>query len=63
MFDFLTDLVGASSWTYLLVFGVAALDAVLPFVPSETIVIAAGVLAASHDLDIALVLSPLRPAP
>jgi membrane protein DedA with SNARE-associated domain len=40
----LVDLVTSSSWTYLLLFGLAAGDAVLPVLPSETALIAAGIL-------------------
>ncbi len=37
-------------WAYAVVFGLAALDAVVPVVPSESTAIAAGVLAGSGDL-------------
>ncbi len=53
MLDALLDLVSASPWTYVFVFAIAALDAVLPIVPAETAVIAAGVLAAGGELQIA----------
>jgi membrane-associated protein len=53
----LTTLVSGSPWTYAVVLAVAALDALFPLVPSETMAIAAGVLAGSGDLDIALVIS------
>lgn len=52
----LTDLISGSPWTYAYLVLVAALDAVFPLVPSETSVIAAGVLAASGDLNVGLVL-------
>jgi membrane-associated protein len=55
MFDSLVQLVSGSPWTYALVLGVAALDAVFPLVPSETTAIAAGVLAGIGELSIALV--------
>jgi membrane protein DedA with SNARE-associated domain len=55
VFQSLVDLVTASDWTYLVLFAVAALDAVFPVVPSETAVITAGVLAASGRLDLSLV--------
>ena len=45
VFDWLTQL-QASPLTYLAVLGACALDAVLPIVPSEAVVIAASVLAA-----------------
>jgi membrane-associated protein len=51
------DLVSGSSWTYAIVLAVAALDALFPVVPSETTVIAAGVVAAVGDLSIALVIA------
>lgn len=41
------DAVAASPWLYVIVFAVAALDALLPFMPSEGTVIAVGTLAAS----------------
>jgi membrane-associated protein len=40
---------------YLLVLAVCAGDAVLPLLPSETLVVAAAVLAANHRLNIALI--------
>jgi len=52
----LTHLISASPWTYLVVLAFAALDPLFPLVPSETSVIAAGVLAGAGDLNIALVL-------
>jgi membrane-associated protein len=56
MFDSLTQYVSGSPWTYAFIFAVAALDVIFPFVPSETSVILAGVLAASGDLMIWLVI-------
>jgi membrane protein DedA with SNARE-associated domain len=56
-FESLVDVVSASPWTYALILGVAALDALLPLVPSETTAIAAGVVAATGDLSIALVIA------
>jgi membrane-associated protein len=56
IFGWLTDLVSGEWWTYLLVFGVALADAVLPLVPSETIVILAGIAAAAGGLEIWLVI-------
>ena len=50
LLEWLTELVTASRWSYGILFAVAALDAVLPVVPSETLVIAAGVLAAADRL-------------
>jgi membrane-associated protein len=51
VFDWLTQ-VQASPWTYLAVLGACALDAVLPIVPSEAVVIAASVLATKGELSI-----------
>ena len=56
MFESLVDLVTASGWVYPLILGVAALDAVLPLVPSEATVIAAAALAGTGDLVLSLVL-------
>lgn len=56
MFEQLTDLVSGSPWTYLFLFAVSALDAIIPFVPSETSVILAGVLASTGDLHLVLVI-------
>ena len=54
MFDWLTQL-QASPLTYLAVLGACALDAVLPIVPSEAVVIAASVLATRGEVSIWLV--------
>ncbi len=53
--DSLTELVTASAWTYVLIAAVCALDAVLPIVPSETVVLTAAVLAADGRLPVELV--------
>ena len=50
MLQSLTDYVSGSPWTYVYLFFVSALDAVIPIVPSETSVITAGVLSADGDL-------------
>jgi membrane-associated protein len=50
LFQSLTDYVSGSPWTYAFLFGVAALDVVVPLVPSETSVILAGVIASTGDL-------------
>ena len=57
MLESLTQLVSGSPWTYGVVLALAALDAVFPLVPSEATVIAAGVLAGTGDLHVALVLA------
>lgn len=55
--DSLLELVSASPWTYAVILGVAALDAVLPLVPSEATVISAGVLAGAGDLHLGFVIA------
>lgn len=58
MFDQFTDLVAqASGWAYVIVLLFAVIDALLPIVPSETAVITAGVVAASGDLFLPLVIA------
>lgn len=52
MLESFTDLVSGSNWTYVVIFLVAVIDAFFPVVPSETMVVAAGVLAANGDLSI-----------
>jgi membrane protein DedA with SNARE-associated domain len=57
VFDQFTQLVADSSgWAYAIVFVFAYLDALIPIVPSETAVITAGVVAASGDLSLALII-------
>jgi membrane-associated protein len=56
MFHSIVNAISGSSWSYGVVFGVSALDAFFPLVPSETTVIAAGVLAANGDLRIELII-------
>lgn len=46
----LIDLLTASSWTYLLLFGICAGDAVFPAFPSETALIVCGIQAARGNL-------------
>ena len=58
MFTHFTELVSsASGWAYAIVFLLSLLDAFLPVVPSETAVITAGVVAASGDLSLPLVVA------
>lgn len=57
MLDSLTNLVGSSNWTYLVLFAFALADSVIPLVPSETAVIIAGVVAAAGDLNIGIVIA------
>jgi membrane protein DedA with SNARE-associated domain len=54
--DWLTNEVSESAVTYLVVFAAAGLDVFFPVIPSETIVIAASVLAAQGGLVIFLIL-------
>jgi membrane-associated protein len=51
------ELASASPWTYAVILAVAALDALLPLVPSEATVISAGVLAGAGDLNLAFVIA------
>src|ERR1051326_4653787 len=58
MFAHFTQLVShASGWAYGIVCLVAFLDAIVPIVPSETVVITAGVVAAAGDLSLPLVVA------
>jgi membrane protein DedA with SNARE-associated domain len=50
MFD-VAGLASLAAWAYVVVFGLSALDAVFPVLPSESIVIAASALATTGDLD------------
>jgi membrane protein DedA with SNARE-associated domain len=56
VFDSILDAIASSNWTYLLVFGLAFGDVLFPLLPSETAVIAAGVLANTGDLNLAIVI-------
>jgi membrane-associated protein len=56
MFESLTDAISGSNWAYAIILAIAFLDAFFPVVPSETAVITGGVLSASGDLSIGLVL-------
>jgi membrane protein DedA with SNARE-associated domain len=55
VFDAIANAVSGSPWTYVLLVAVCAGDALLPALPSETMVIAAAVLAANGQLDVVLV--------
>jgi membrane-associated protein len=55
-FDQITQWVSDAWWTYPLIFAVSAIDAFFPLVPSETVVITAGVFASSGDLNLFLVI-------
>jgi membrane-associated protein len=56
VFDEFTDLISGSSWSYLIIFAFAFLDALLPVVPSETSVVTAGVLAGAGEMSLLLIL-------
>ena len=56
MFSQFVDWVSGEWWSYLVVFAASLLDAFFPFVPSETVVITAGVVASSGDLNLLLVI-------
>ena len=56
MFESLTEYVSGSPWTYVFLFVIAALDVIIPLLPSETSVILAGVLASTGDLHLVLVI-------
>ena len=55
-FDQIAEWVSGAWWSYFLIFGVAAVDAFFPLVPSETVVIIGGNLAAHGDLSLPLVI-------
>jgi membrane-associated protein len=57
MFHQFIEWVSGAWWTYPLIFGIAMLDAFFPVVPSESVVITAGVVAATGDLNIAVVIA------
>jgi membrane-associated protein len=50
------EIVSSSPWTYAVVLAIAAIDALLPLVPSEATAIAAGVLAGAGELSILAVI-------
>ena len=57
MFNHFLQLVSqASGWAYGIIFVLAVLDAILPVVPSETVVITAGVVASTGSLVLPLVI-------
>jgi membrane protein DedA with SNARE-associated domain len=55
VFHSIVNAASGSPWTYLIVVGVCLGDALLPLLPSETLVIASAVLAANGDLNIVLI--------
>lgn len=56
LFDSLLSSVSDSPWTYLVVFALAFGDVLFPFLPSETALITAGVLAATGDLRLLIII-------
>ena len=54
-FDQLAEWVSGAWWSYLVIFAIAVIDAFFPLVPSETLVVIGGSLAASGDLSFPLV--------
>ncbi|OBK31070.1 hypothetical protein A5634_14605 [Mycobacterium asiaticum] len=50
MFDWLFDALGHSWWAYPLIFAFCAFDAVLPILPSETVLLTGGILAADGSM-------------
>lgn len=54
-FDWIVDLVSDSPWTYALVLGLVLLDADLPVLPGETVIITAAIAAAEGDISVWLV--------
>ena len=54
-FDQLAEWVSGEWWSYLIIFAIAVVDAFFPVVPSETLVVIGGSLAASGDLHFLLV--------
>jgi membrane protein DedA with SNARE-associated domain len=56
VFNSLVDAISGSGWTYAVIFAIALGDVLFPLLPSETVVITAGVLAASGRLSLPLVI-------
>jgi membrane-associated protein len=56
VFESIVDAVSGSDWSYLIVFTIAMLDAFFPIVPSETVAIAAGVIAGTGGLAVEVVI-------
>ena len=50
--DAIVDAISGSTWSYVIVFLIAAIDAFFPLVPSEATAIAAGVVAGAGDLNV-----------
>lgn len=57
LFDQFIGWVSGEWWSYPVVFAVSMIDAFFPLVPSESVVITAGVVSAAGDLNLALVIA------
>ncbi len=55
-FDHVADWVSGTWWSYFVILGIAIVDAFFPVVPSETVLVIGGSLAASGDLVLPLVI-------
>ena len=55
-FDAIGEWVSGKWWSYFVIFGVAAVDAFFPLVPSETTLVIGGTFASSGDLNLMLVI-------
>ena len=55
-FNQISDWVSGNSWSYLVIFTVAVVDAFFPLVPSETTLVIGGSFAAAGDLSLPLVI-------
>jgi membrane-associated protein len=56
VFAQMVDWISGSNWSYVIIFAIAVLDAFFPLVPSESMVVVAGSLAASGKLNVFLVI-------
>ncbi|GAB3007892.1 DedA family protein [Mycobacterium bourgelatii] len=56
MFDSLLDTLGRSWWEYPLVLAICGFDAVVPVLPSETVLLTAGILSAEGSMVLGLVI-------
>lgn len=57
LFDQFVQWVSGEWWSYLVVFAVSTIDAFFPLVPSESVVITAGVVSSAGDMNLALVIA------
>ena len=55
-FNQIADWISGAWWSYFVIFGVAAVDAFFPLVPSETTLVIGGTFASSGDLNLMLVI-------